>query len=132
MTSAEDELGTKTLAWFDALLRALDERIAAVEMPEIPKPSGRGDPSPAIESLLIQVEQLCTQRAVNTREQQRWMVETERAIRKNDDVRAKEALGRHAEHLRLAQEADTLLNEFRVLIADVRRSLTESVSGNAG
>ena len=131
MTSAEDELGTKTFASLDALLRALDEQIAAIELPKIPKPVGpAGDPGPAIESLVAQVEQLCTQLALNTREQERWMVEAERAIRENDDVRAKAAFARHAEHLRLAQEADTLLSEFRSLITDVRSSLTQPGDGN--
>ena len=48
MASAENELGTQARASFDALLRKLDEQIAAVELPEIPKPGGRaGDPRPA-------------------------------------------------------------------------------------
>jgi phage shock protein A len=79
-----------------------------------------------MESLVAQGEQLCTQRAVNVRELHRWFVEAERAVRESDDARAKEALTRHAEHLRLAQEADALLAEFRTLIADVRRSLATS------
>ena len=133
MTPADDARGTQTLASLDALLRALDDQIAAVELPEIPKPSGRaGDPSPVIESLLAQVEQLCTQRAVSMREQHRWSVEAERAIRVNDDMRAKDALARHAEHNRLAREAEALLAEFRSLITDVRTSLVRSASGNAG
>jgi hypothetical protein len=58
------------------------------------------------------------------REQHHWMVEAERAIRENDDVRAKDALARHAEHLQLAQKADAMLMEFQALISDVRRSLS--------
>ena len=127
MTSGAHERGAHASASLDARLRAIDEQIAAVELPEIPKPRGReGDTGAALESLAAQVEQLCTQRAVNGRELNRWFVEAERAVRESDDVRAKEALARHAEHLRLAQEADTLLAEFRSLIADVRRSLETS------
>ena len=124
MTSGENERGAHARASLDARLRAIDKQIAAVELPKIPKPGGReGDPGAALESLVAQVEQLCTQRAVNVRELNRWFAEAERAVRESDDVRAKEALARHAEHLRLAQEADALLADFRSLIADVRRSL---------
>jgi hypothetical protein len=123
----ENELGMQARASLDALLRALDEQIAAVKLPAIPKPGGRaGDPGTAIETLVAQVEQLCTQRAVNTREMSRWFVEAERAVREDDDVRAKAALERHAEHLQLAQEADALLTEFRSLITDVRCSLAQA------
>ena len=127
MTSGERERGAHARASLDARLRAIDKQIAAVELPKIPKPGGReGDPGAAMASLEAQVEQLCTQRAVNVRELNRWFVEAERAVRESDDVRAKEALARHAEHLRLAQEADALLAEFRLLIAEVRRSLETS------
>ena len=124
MPSAEEDLSGHAHASLDALLRIIDEQIAAIELPEIPKPSGRVEESKPAFALPAEVEQLCAQRAVNMREQQRWMVEAERAIRENNDVRAKEALARHAEHLRLAQEADALLTEFRALITDVRRSLS--------
>ena len=124
MPSAEEELGTQARASLDALLRIIDEQIAAIALPEIPKPAGRVDDSMPMTALQAEVELLCAQRAVNMREQHRWMVEAERAIRENNDVRAKEALTRHAEHLRLAQEADALLTEFRSLITDVRRSLS--------
>ena len=125
MPSAEEELGTQARASLDALLRRLDEQIGAIKLPEIPRPTGRAnDPVPAMESLLRQVEDLCTQRAVNIREQERWFIDAERAFREDDDVRAKDSLARHAEHLRLAQEADALLTEFRALIIDVRRSLS--------
>lgn len=124
MPSAEEELSIQSRASLDALLRIIDEQIAAIELPDIPKPAGRiDDPNPAL-ALQAEVEQLCAQRAVNMREQQLWMVEAERAIRENNDERAKEALTRHAEHLRLALEADALLTEFRSLITDVRRSLS--------
>lgn len=124
MPSTEEELSTQSRASLDALLHIIDEQIAAIELPEIPRPAGRIGDSKSTIALQAEVEQLCAQRAVNMREQHRWMVEAERAIRENNDVRAKEALTRHAEHLRLAQEADALLTEFRSLITDVRRSLS--------
>ena len=131
MPSAEEELDTQARASLDALLRFIDEQIAAIELPEIPKPAGRvDDPRPTV-ALQVEVEQLCVQRAVNMREQHRWMVEAERAIRENDDVRAKDAVTRHAEHLRLAQEADALLAEFRSLITDFRRSLSRERTANS-
>lgn len=132
MNSAEEELGTNARASLDALLRKLDEQIAAIELPEIPKPGGRVDGAmPTLESLEVQVEQLCTQRAVNMREQHRWMVEAERAIRENDDVHAQDALARHAKHLRLAQEADALLAEFRLLITEVRQLLSKATDSSS-
>ena len=124
MPSAEEELSIQSRASLDALLRIIDEQIAAIELREIPKPVGRVDDFKPTIALQAEVEQLCAKRAVNMREQQLWMVEAERAIRENNDERAKEALTRHAEHLRLAQEADALLTEFRSLITDVRRSLS--------
>ena len=133
VNSAEDELGAHTRASLDAFLRALDEKIAAIELPLIPKPGGQlGDANPTMDALLGQVEQLCTQRAVNVREQHRWFVEAERAIREDDDVRAKEALARHAEHLQLAQDADAQLTEFRSLITDVLRTLSQEDDSATG
>jgi hypothetical protein len=140
MSSAEDDLAAHASGSLDAFLRALDEQIASIELRDIPRAVGQqAKVHPAIEALAAQVEQLCTQRAINTHEQQRWMVESERAIRAGDDEHAQEALARHAEHLRLAQEADAMLAEFRILIADVQRSLqssevslTDAVKPNAG
>jgi hypothetical protein len=124
VTSAEEKHAAHSTSALDAFLRALDERIAAVPLPEIPRTEGQRDAhAPAIEALAREVEQLCTERAVNVRELERWFVEAERAIRANDDEHAREALKRHAEHLRRAQEADAMLSEFRALIAEVRRSL---------
>ena len=124
MPSAEEELDAQARASLDALLRDLDRQIAAIELPEIPKPVGEVNLSMPTTALQDEVEQLCEARAVNMREQHRWMVEAERAIRENDDVRAKDALARHAEHLQLAQKADAMLMEFQALISDVRRSLS--------
>lgn len=126
MVPAEGDIGTHASTSPDALLRALDAQIASVALARMPTPGGpAGDPGPAMETLSVQVEQLCTQRAVNTRELQAWMLEAEVAARSNDDVRAKEALVRYAEHLRLAQEADALLAEFRSLITEARHALSQ-------
>lgn len=122
--------GESTRSAFDARLRAVDAQIAAVELPDMPKPSGpAGVQSPALESLEAQVEQLCAQRSTNLREHHRWFNEAERAIRENDDALAKNALMRCSEHLQLAQEADALLTEFRALITEMQRSLAQSHPG---
>jgi phage shock protein A len=73
--------------------------------------------------LSAQIDRLCEQREVNAREAQYWMTLTERAVRTDDDVTAKEALTRHAEHLKQFYEADAELNEFRALLTDVIRLL---------
>ena len=52
------------------------------------------------------------------------MTLAERSIRINDDAAAKEALVKHAEHLRLFHEADEQLTEFRELITEVQRVLS--------
>ena len=139
MPSVEEELATQSRASLDALLRSIDEQIAAIELPEIPKAAGRLEDTKPTTALQAEVAHLCRQRAVNIREMHRWMVEAEQAIRGDDDLRAKDALARHTEHLRLAQQADAELTEFRSLIADVLRSLspanerdTDGVGKNAG
>ena len=122
--------GESTRSALDARLRAVDALIAAVELPDIPKPTEpAGGQGPALEFLEAQIEQLCTQRELNSRETLRWCNEAERAIRENDDVRAKDALTRYAEHSQLAQEADAQLTELRALITEVRGSLAQSLRG---
>ena len=118
-------VGHAAAAWsrLTGRARAVDERIASLELPEIPKPDGEVDGTRFTVALQAEVEQLCGQLTLNMREQQRWMVEAECAILEHDDVRAQAALTRHAEHLRLAQEADSLLMEYRRLVIEVRRSL---------
>ena len=122
--SAEAQQGVQARASLDELLRVIDAQIAAIDLSDLPKPAGRNNESVATAALRAEVEQLCEQRVVSIREQHRWFLEAERAIRENDDARAMDALTRHAEHLRLAQQAEAQLNEFRSLIADALRSLS--------
>lgn len=124
MTSTKEEPGLQPSTALDALIRVFDEQIAAIGLPEIPRPVGDVDGSRVTAALQAEVDELCDQRALNWREQERWMVEAQRAISEGDDVRAREAMTHHAEHLRLAQEADALLTEFQTLITEVRRSLS--------
>jgi hypothetical protein len=124
VTSDDDAPSVHASGSLDALRRSLDELLASVPLAAIPNvASGQDSSHLAVESLAAQVEQLFAQRVGNRRELRHWLAESERAVRAKDDVRAMEALSRYAEHLRLVQEADAMLTEFRSLIADVLQSL---------
>ena len=124
MASDEDKLAARAGASLDARLRDLERRIADIQLPEIPRPgSGPLHPRRAaavIQELVAQIDALCEQRGVNSREAQYWMTWAERSVRTNDDIRAKQALARHAEHLKRFHEADAQLIEFRALLTEVR------------
>jgi hypothetical protein len=128
VSAAEDEPAVNAGSSLDARLRALEQRIAAIELPEIPRPGSgpqhQRKAAEVIHALSAQIDDLCTQRELNSREAQRWVALAERSVRADDNERAKEALTRHAEHLRLFHEADAQLNEFRALLAEVRRVLS--------
>jgi hypothetical protein len=128
MTRAEDELATLATAALDGLLLDLDQQIARVEVPSIPKPSGVPGPADDAGAGALQdlADRLLTARARlshHRSEQMKWMAEAERAVRDFDSARAKTALEEYGVHARAVSEVESEMDDLVAIIEELRQML---------
>lgn len=125
MARAEDELAALATAALDGLLLDLDQQIASVDVPTIPKPGGAPGPADDAGAGALQdlADRFLTARARLSHhrgEQLKWMAEAEQAVRDFDSERAKHALEEYAVHAGVVSEVESDMYECVAIIEEIR------------